>query len=285
MIYMNKELTIINSLHFEENNLEEIKQFSNKVCRLTVDSILSNNVVTLQESFKSITENLEKVYNILELDSNSKNNKCYQMGRISFAIDILSELSKYEKSFESLCQISNDNKLIIPLLSILSKYNTVSGVQLREYLNLKSGSYLTNLLKRIKDFDLIEIRKIGTNNYYSLTQKGKNFFKFVSKNVEKNNESEISIHNLFLFFDDLTDELLLDDPSSVRVISKCKFNSITLNEKRLLKQKIDNLYYARNNYIKIRIRKSSINSDDLYFYVKERNEYYEEYSNEVYISY
>lgn len=258
---MNKELKLINVNDFKNTNLKNVEVVSESIYKLAKDSLLIGKISMMESSFKEIAKDFEKISNCIEL--NKRNNLiCYHFGRISSITDIVLEISSEQEKVSVLKNISKSYTLLLPALQAIKEHNTISGVELQKELNLKASSNLSNFLKRIDKYGLIRIRKIGTINYISLTEQGEKLLTQYSESLSSENETVLTFTQLYCILDCLIDELSDSNASSIKVIHKCVPKTISVGEKRLLKQKIDRIFYVRDNYIKTKLK--SIGNDSEY---------------------
>lgn len=162
--------TVVND--FKELNTKKIECESNYLYKLALASILTNKIENAENVFKSIEDDLEKMENYLEL-GNAYNSACYHFGRISSITNLVLDLSREKSEARSLNNITKSYPLLLPTLKIIKKYNTISGVKLQREMNFKTSSGLSNFLRRIKKYNLVNVTKLGRTNYISLTNKGK----------------------------------------------------------------------------------------------------------------
>lgn len=271
---MSKELKLINVNDFKNTNLKNVEVVSESIYKLAKDSLLLGKTSTLENSFKEITKDFEKISNCIGLNK-PDNSICYHFGRISSLTNIILEISSEQEKVNVLKNISKSYTLLLPALQAIKKHNTISGVELQKELNLKASSNLSNFLKRIDKYGLITIRKIGTINYVSLTEQGEKLLSQYNGNISSENETELTITQLYCILDCLIDELSNSNASSIKIIHKCVPQTTSVGEKRLLKQKFDRIFYVRDNYIKTKLKSIGNNNSE---YLED--EFFEEYKQD-----
>lgn len=83
----------------------------------------------------------------------------------------------YKKDFELLLTKSKHS---IEIATILFIKGTLTHDELASALNIKKNN-LSNIIRKIEPFDILFIRRIGRNVYYSLNVKGNKFCDFIKK--------------------------------------------------------------------------------------------------------
>lgn len=251
---MSNNLQLLNYEDFKELNLRNVEDLHETMNKLVVDAVVNQTLEALKSSFKTVTKSYEKIYNSLNLDD-TRNMICYYFGRISSLTDVSLDIIERQVKTKVLDNISDNYSLLIPALSAIESRGTISGSELKKELKLKSNSNLSNFIKRINRYELVEVNKIGTSNYYSLSLNGKllltNRQKKESQNIP---ELKIGFEELLTFMNGILEEMEENQPNSLKVIhDHVKFN-VNTGEKRLLKQKLDSIFYSRDNYVRTRIK-------------------------------
>jgi len=251
---MSNNLQLFNYEDFRELNLRNVEDLHETMNKLVVDAVVNQTLEALKSSFKTVTKSYEKIYNSLNLDD-TRNMICYYFGRISSLTDVSLDIIERQVKTKVLDNISDNYSLLIPALSAIESRGTISGSELKKELKLKSNSNLSNFIKRINRYELVEVNKIGTSNYYSLSLNGKllltNRQKKESQNIP---ELKIGFEELLTFMNGILEEMEENQPNSLKVIhDHVKFN-VNTGEKRLLKQKLDSIFYSRDNYVRTRIK-------------------------------
>lgn len=258
---MSKECKLINVNDFKNTNLKNVEVVSESIYKLVKDSFLLGKTSTLKNSFKEISKDFEKISNCIQLNKPDYS-ICYHFGRITSLTNIILEISSEQEKDSILKNISKSYTLLLPALQAIKKHNTISGVQLQKELNLKASSNLSNFLKRIDKYGLITIRKIGTINYVSLTKQGEKLLSQYSENISLENETELTVTQLYYILDCLIDELSNANGSSIKIIHKSIPKTISVGEKRLLKQKFDRIFYVRDDYIRTKFKSIGNNNNE-----------------------
>lgn len=256
---MGKEIRLLNVNDFKNANIKNVEIVSESVYKIVKDSLLTGKVSTLESSFQELSTDFEKISNCIDLD-NPNRSVCYHFGRVAALTNIVLEISGEHEKTNILNNISKSYTLLIPALQIIKKHNMISGVDLQKELKLKSSSNLSNFLKRISKYDLVTVRKIGTINYISLTEQGEKLL-YQSNNSLQNNDSELTFTQLHCILDGLIEELSNTNGSSINIVHNCVPPSTSVREKRLLKQKIDRIFFVRDVYIRTKFKNIGNNNE------------------------
>lgn len=273
---MNKELVFFDIKDFKNINAKNIEETASVVYKLAKDSVISNKTEDLENSFKSLSNSFEKISNILELDD-PKNLACFHFGQINSVTNIILDIANNQKSSKEVMNVAKSYPLLLPALKIIKEYNTITGMTLQKELNMKTSSNLSNFLKRIKKFNLVSVKKIGTINYISLTRKGDKFLSESIATIPEIDSRAITIAQLYSMLDGISEELSEPSPSSIKVVHNFALERMSINEKRLLKHKLDRIFYARDNYFRTRFKSINAISSDKVFdtYKDKKNKVYE----------
>lgn len=247
---MEKKLQPINFKDFVDYDVKSIEIFSESLAKIILDSIINKSTESIHTSIEPLTHSYEKIFNALNLND-AKNLVCYYFGRISSLTDLSLDLSDYETANIVLKNISKNYSLLLPALMVIDKHGTVSGAKLKKELKFKSDSNLSNFIKRIKKYNLIEVNKIGTSNFYTLSLLGKRLLDNQCKKTSSSNdrESSISLRELLYFLNGILEEIEEEKPNTLNIIHNYVKFPVTISEKRLIKQKLDSIFYLRNKYI------------------------------------
>lgn len=223
-----------------------------------------------------ITNNYEKIHNILSLND-TQNAICYYYGRISSITDLALDIIKEETTSKLLDNVLNSYSLLLPALKVIEKYGTVSGANLKKELALKSNSNLSNFIKRINKYNLIEVNKIGTSNYYTLSLLGKRILNNSHSNCpDEEIETKIGFKDLLYLLNGINVEIGEPNANALAIFNDYINFELNINEKRLLKHKLDSIIYTRDNYVgnlfQNTLKLTNVNED---------NVFYEEYDSDT----
>lgn len=246
---MENKLQSINFQDFIDLNTKNVELFCDTLSKIIADSIVNKTTESISQNLSDITRNYEKIYNILKLDD-SKNALCYYFGRISSLTDLTLTISSEEITNEILKKTLNSYALLLPTLNVISKYGTISGSNLKKELNLKNYSSLSNFIKRISKYKLIETNKIGTSNYYTLSLLGKQLLESEHRRINCNHgELKIKFSDFIYFLNGIPEELEEVDPNAENIIHNYIRFVLNQKEKRLLKQKLDTIFHTRDKFV------------------------------------
>lgn len=248
---MSKDMKTLRINLFDSNNLKGAKAADKTIFNLALSAICADNVPAIEDSFNSMSEDFEKIMNNLEIDESngSINTSCYYFGRIAAINDIILKIIEEQQRISISKEVLKSYRLLVPALSIIKEHGTISGSELKKELNLKSSSNLSNFLKRIDKYNLVNVKKIGTVNYISLTHNG--MLLLAKENNDKDDtETKITITQLFDILDGVKVENAKENASSLKIIHKNVPSDLPLEDQRLLKQKFNQIFYARNDFLK-----------------------------------
>ena len=251
---MSKELVALNIEDFEKINLENVELLNSKLYNLVLDSVLCNSMDSLERDLKKISNNFERINNLLGLE-NKSNKACYFYGSISAITNLILDIIDDHALTSMLDHISKSYTLLLPILKIIKDHTYISVSDLTKEMNMKSISSLSNFLKRIDKYNLVVKRKIGTTNYISLTYIGERLLSQNKKSMPTVPDyAEISMTQLYSLLDNISDELHNANPSTVKVICDDSLREIKIKEASLLKRKIEKIFYARDEYMRLKFK-------------------------------
>lgn len=264
---------------FKDGNSKNVEIISDTIYKLALDSILCNKTQTLKSTFKALSKNFEKIGIHLKL-KNKINLTCFYFGAISSITNLVLDIADDQVSKEELVNIAESYSLLMPALKHIKEHNIISGIDLRKKLDLHSSSSLSNFLKRIEKYELVNVQKIGTVNYISLSPRGEKLLSESNNKKSVSNETEISISEFYFSLDGLATELLNDNPSSIEFIHNFSPKKMNTGEKRLLKQKIDNIFEMRDKYIRSKFK--SFNISPILLFEEFDDEPFNVYKTDIY---
>lgn len=90
----------------------------------------------------------------------------------------------YRYSEAEYAALLSKSKYSMKIAEILCEKETLKHEELRNALNIKPNN-LSNVIRKIEPFDILFIRKIGKNVYYSLSPKGYEFYEYVQDLFKK----------------------------------------------------------------------------------------------------
>ena len=273
---MQNKLQNINFDDFQKHNINNIEVFYDSLNQIVLSSIINHNVETIESSLELITNNYEKIHNILSLND-TQNAICYYYGRISSITDLALDIIKEKTTSKLLDNVLNSYSLLLPALKVIEKYGTVSGANLKKELALKSNSNLSNFIKRINKYNLIEVNKIGTSNYYTLSLLGKRILNNSYSNCpDEEIETKIGFKDLLYLLNGINVEIGEPNANALAIFNDYINFELNINEKRLLKHKLDSIIYTRDNYVgnlfQNTLKLTNVNED---------NVFYEEYDSDT----
>lgn len=249
----------LNDFDFIDNSIEQIKLVTNSLNQLLLDSIENQNIHFISQDIEILNKDFERIYNILNID-NDNNSKCYYFGILTSMINIVLNLDSKNQSVHNFEKNKKSYPLLLPVLTEIESNKVISGVELRKNLNINS-SQLSNFMKRIEKFNYVTINKVGSINYYSLTESGKYALNNVNKHDKKRKLKKKTENILFVILDILTQHLKEDIPNTFSIIDDLYQQNIEVNNLSLLKEKVESTICARDYYYREKI-KDYINSEN-----------------------
>lgn len=254
---MSNDLALIIS-DFRNQNVENIETLYDNLYKTILHSLENATVNSLKNSLESITNNYEKVSNLLDVESN-EHIMCFYYGCISSITNLTIDIIHDNTLSESLEQLAKNYALLLPVLTAIQEKHTISGSDLQKSLRMKSSSNLSNFLHRIRKYDLIRVQKIGTSNYLSLTLKGE---RLLAENRNKKMTSEkdafyFSLEEMCMILEGISEALKETNPSTIRTLHR--FFSARLNgrDRQVLKQKLDQIFCSRDEYFRAKLKPNS----------------------------
>lgn len=242
----------LNDFDFINDSIDQIKLVTNSLNQLILDSIENQNIHFLSQDIAKLNNDFERIYNLLNID-NDNNAKCYYFGIITSMINIALDLDSKNQSVYNFKKTKKSYPLLLPVLTEIESNKVISGVELRKNLNLNS-SQLSNFMRRIEKFNYIVIKKVGSINYYSLTENGKYALNNSSEYDKKRNSKKKTENILFVILDILTSHLKEDKPNTFSIIEDLYQQNINVNNVSLLKEKIESTICARDYYYREKIK-------------------------------
>lgn len=252
----------LSELRFE--NLANLEVTSDTIYRVALDSLVSGNAETLENTMRTLSENFERIINYLQIES-VNNMSCYYFGRISSIVEFILDIIAEKEELKNYDGLISNYPLLLPALKIIKERNTISGVNLQKELKLKSSSNLSNFIKRIEKFDLISVHKIGTTNYFSLTLKGDQLLSKKANDLISNSSSFVKICEFFEILDHLSEEIGKNNSSSTRVILNSEID-IGVRETRILKQKLDRVFTKKEECFRNTIKSVNVKPSRMILY-------------------
>lgn len=235
--------------------VESEREFYENLKKIIIDSIVNQTYSNLKSDIEKTTWNYEKIFNKLNIED-TNNSACFYFGCLYALTTSFIEICDRKQIDDNLNNVSLQYTHLRPFLELLYEKGTVSGKMVRNELCM-SVSSLSNFIKRIEKYKLIEINKIGNMKYYTLSILGNQLIKKYnnSKNENKNNKY-IEIKDILNILTGISQEINEENPNPEEIIhNKINF-PLTTSEKRLLKQKIDVIFTSRKNYIKNKMKTS-----------------------------
>lgn len=197
------------------------------------------------DDFQSIAKSFEKISNKLKI-SEDQNGKCYMFGKIVSLYELVYIICNEQQEIDNFKYLVKSYPLLLPVLEEIDKHGTISGVQLKATLSNKSSSSFSNFLRRISKYELINARKYGNTNYYSLSARGKEILDSNQQEAETT-EDQIPINYLYYILNGIAKELAKTKPNKLSILNP---QVLALKEKMLLKFEIDKIFSARDIYFR-----------------------------------
>ena len=279
---MNKLLPSYNITDYVSEDSKGIETFSQSLYAVIKETIANNAVQTLLEGLTSIADRYERVSNMLNVQDEN-NSKCFYFGYITALSSLGIDLAQSNTEDSQMQDLLSSYPLLLPMLEIIAKYDTISGVNLKKETGQKSSG-ISNFMHRIEPYELIDVSKVGTINYYSLTSKGRRLLgQYHQKFQEPSIEAQVPEKLIMLILDELATQIAKDKPSSIPVLRKVNSSVPSFNEKKLLKYKIETVFLSRDSYMRRFVGSCAVSVredldieeyevwDDHYLLVKERD--------------
>lgn len=279
---MNKLLPSYNIMEYVAEDSKSIETFSQSLYAVIREALTNNAVQTLLDGLTSITDRYERVSNILNIQD-VNNSKCFHFGYITALSSLGIDLAQSNTEDSQMQDLLSSYPLLLPTLEIISKYDTISGVNLKKETGQKSSS-ISNFMHRIEPYELIDVSKVGTINYYSLTSKGRRLLgQYHQRFQEPSNEAQVPEKLILLILDELATQIAKDKPSAIPVLRKVNSSVSGFSEKKLLKYKIETVFLSRDSYMRKFVGACAISArddldleeyedwDDHYLIAKERD--------------
>lgn len=246
---MNKLLPSYNITDYVSEDSKGIETFSQSLYAVIKETIANNAVQTLLEGLTSIADRYERVSNMLNVQDEN-NSKCFYFGYITALSSLGIDLAQSNTEDSQMQDLLSSYPLLLPMLEIIAKYDTISGVNLKKETGQKSSG-ISNFMHRIEPYELIDVSKVGTINYYSLTSKGRRLLgQYHQKFQEPSIEAQVPEKLIMLILDELATQIAKDKPSSIPVLRKVNSSVPSFNEKKLLKYKIETVFLSRDSYMR-----------------------------------
>lgn len=246
---MNKLLPSYNITDYVSEDSKGIETFCQSLYAVIKETIANNAVQTLLEGLTSIADRYERVSNMLNVQDEN-NSKCFYFGYITALSSLGIDLAQSNTEDSQMQDLLSSYPLLLPMLEIIAKYDTISGVNLKKETGQKSSG-ISNFMHRIEPYELIDVSKVGTINYYSLTSKGRRLLgQYHQKFQEPSIEAQVPEKLIMLILDELATQIAKDKPSSIPVLRKVNSSVPSFNEKKLLKYKIETVFLSRDSYMR-----------------------------------
>lgn len=259
---MNKLLPNYNISEYLENDTEALTTFTHILYDIVKEAIESKSIQSIRDGLSNINDRYERISNLLDIQ-NIANNKCYHFGFITALSTLGLDLYKSDAEDIQMQELINSYPLLLPTLEVIAKYDTISGVNLKDALGQKSSN-ISNFMRRIKQFDLVNVNKIGTVNYYSLTSKGMRLIsQFNQKQVAATDDRRIHEKTIFLMLEEVATQLTSERPSSIPVLKKIGEDLPSIKEKQLLKYDLETVFLSRDIYMRKFVERAFSTRDDL----------------------
>jgi len=255
----------LSCLNFFSNNPEMLETYTQQFYDTVLEAFLNNDISQLTAEVEDISESYERISNLLEIDNNELLKKAYSFGMLTSLSDLALDIANYKTDESVSRNLINSYKLLMPTLKLLAEKGAVSGKTLQKELNLSSSSCLTNFISRITKYNLIGTTKIGNSNIYSLTSKGE---EVLISCEDVGNKTGYSADFAIQLLTDIAKEMTTENPNITELVLKIiKNNSNSYNNKRVLRMKLNSVFCARDEFVRIIILKK-IKSGQLF---KEEN--------------
>ncbi len=233
-------------LERDAENIKQIETFSNTLYD-TIKEAISNKIsYALLSDLEKIEDAYERVAKALEIE-NTINKQRFYFGYISALTSLALDIGQAENEKNKYRDLIRSYKLLLPVLATIAKYDTVSGIRLKQETGQKNSG-LSNFVRRIEPYGLIEVDKLGTVNYYSLTRKGKKLLEQSRKDCAETTENENELENSLLYaLEELKNQMEKEKPSAIPVLRQL---SSSCSNKRMLKLRIESVFLSRDYFVR-----------------------------------
>lgn len=220
---------------------------------LSKEAISNNEYIPILRILDELPNEFERIENFLEIDKD-ENKSIFYFGMISGIANLLSDLGKEKTENIDVLNLFKKYRLLYNVLNNINEEYTLSGQELKQDLNFKSESNLSNFMRRIEPYNLIYIQKLGKTNYYTLTAKGKKYLT-IYEDIEENNEKFKTIDEniIILLLEQIANQSKTESPNLMKVLSVFSNNNITLKSFHMMKLKINSIFSSRDEYVKRKI--------------------------------
>lgn len=220
---------------------------------LSKEAISNNEYIPILRILDELPNEFERIENFLEIDKD-ENKSIFYFGMISGIANLLSDLGKEKTENIDILNLFKKYRLLYSVLNTINEEYTLSGQELKQDLNFKSESNLSNFMRRIEPYNLIYIQKLGKTNYYTLTAKGKKYLT-IYEDIEENNEKFKTIDEniIILLLEQIANQSKTESPNLMKVLSVFSNNNITLKNFHMMKLKINSIFSSRDEYVKRKI--------------------------------
>ena len=233
-------------LEKDSENIKQIETFSNTLYDTIKEAINNKISYTLLSDLEKIEDVYERVEKTLEIED-AINKRRFYFGYISALTSLALDIGQVENENNKYRDLIRSYKLLLPVLATIAKYDTVSGTRLKQETGQKDSGF-SNFVRRIEPYGLIEVDKLGTVNYYSLTRKGRKLLEQSKKGCTETTENENRLENSLLFaLEELKKQMGKEKPSAIPVLRQL---SSSCSNKRMLKLKIETIFLSRDYFVR-----------------------------------
>lgn len=245
--------------------------------KLSKEAISNNEYGAMLLTLDSLSNEFERVENYLRIDE-EKNKSIFYFGMLSGIANIISDIGKEKTEIIDVLNLFKKYKLLYKVLNAINEDYTLSGQELKQYLNFNSESNLTNFMKRIEPYNLVYIQKLGKANYYTLTSKGKKYLTLYNEIENRDNKSVKTIDEstVILLLEQIANQSKYESPNLMKVLSVFSNNNIALKNFHIIKLKINSIFSSRDEYVKRKIinkLEKYENDDNRKIMLMEKSEY------------
>jgi len=263
-------------------NPSYVETVSDGLFKYAKEAIVNNRIEEVTEDFQKIAKEFERIGNSLNLND-KVNRKTYCFGKISSLSRLMIELSETLKTNASYESLLHDYPLLKPALAVISNESEISGSKLRTELGL-SASSLTNFIRRVSDYNLIIIHKVGRSNYYSLSTEGKRALALIDNNSDYSESRRLTVNLMVKMLDSIADEMRNERPNSISVLIKSSLSGLEISDKSILKNKLDVVFSSRDIHVKNKLLKASPTWSRYFINTKKSLSYPSEQDSDVYFN-
>ena len=254
---------------FQTKDEKQMKALRDTIYKLVLDAEETGSVENLKNSFTQLTDEYERIYASLEIEEKERVEWRY-FREIYTMVNYVFDRCEYFAKKNLLQNIRKRYPKAVPVLSVVKEHHTISGKDLQNAVGMKNRSALTNFLNRIEPYNLVSVRKFGTNSYISLTANGRNLLDLVDSDEGKSVSSKkIEFDALIKLLNALEQALSEEKPNTYTLIHDYLTDDFDIGQKGIIKHKVDSILSQKEKLVRDQILRAEEKAAQMI----ERNEY------------